>query len=244
MNEKTFQEKKQMLLIDTSTPLLFLASAQRNTTGHWHTKEFCLYHQSREQDIWLKQAVESFIKNYFPQTPPLIAVGKGPGSFTSLRIGFTFVSVLTLLWQIPKMTFSSYRLLKRVLSHELAQKQNSVFLVRANRYLFFGEHQNKIIAWSATEWQQHYSSFLFFDYEKKENIIAEFPCASFVPFARTSINTINEENKNVFVQQATFQENFFIDDLLSYPQQDNTFPFEPEYGMNIVFNKKKDVHAI
>lgn len=246
MNEITFQNQKKMLLIDSSGPLLFLSSACKDKEGLWQTEQFILSRPPREHDSWLKESVEQFLNIFFMHTPPLIALGKGPGSFTSLRAGFTFVSTLTLLWQIPKMTFSSYHLFKKIIANELSQNKNSVLLLRANRYVFFGEHQNEIKAWSAQEWHKHYSSFLFFDYENKAEIEAEFSQAVFVSFQRASLDDQikKEQNPNIFSLPTIYQENFHIDSLFDYPQDGNSFPFEPEYGIDIVFKKKKDAYAI
>lgn len=232
MNKQELTTKNEMLLIDTSTPLLFLSRALRQQDNRWQTTHFLLAKVPREKDTWLKEAVDDFYKKFFSVPPQVIAVGEGPGSFTSIRGGFTFTSILAMLWNIPSITFSSYGLLEKIILLQKKQnkkeKSDGVLLLRANRYMFFGREENTVKALPKEKWKSLKTAFLFFAYENQEEIKKEFDLVKFVPF----------DFKNTDIQN-TEQENFFVDDLFCYPEKEqDDFSFVPNYGIELTFKQK------
>lgn len=232
MNKQDLTTKNEMLLIDTSTPLLFLARALQQN-NRWQTTHFNLQKVNREKDTWLKEAVEHFQERCFPAPPQVIAVGEGPGSFTSIRGGFTFASILALLWNVPAINFSSYKLLEKIVATQKKQNDSQeILLLRANRYMFFGRDENTVKALPKEKWKAKNSPLLFFAYENQEEIKKEFEQVSFVSFS--SNNIMDKQN-----------ENFFVDDLFCYPSEENgEFSFTPNYGIELTFKQKKDTDEI
>lgn len=225
LSPQTLRQKNSMLLIDTATPLLFLGKAE-NHEGQWQLIDFVLSPKVGDGDDWLKIQLQDFYSIHFSKPPHVIGLGQGPGSFTSIRCGFAFVSVLASLWQIPCLNFSSYKLLQKLAQFFYPQAK---LFIRANRYLYFSYQQSskKVVALSAHEWQTENTTAAFFDYEDKEILSQEFG-DSFCLLA----STLNEKEVSVPLN--------FLTDVFVYPQkQEEAFPFEPDYGIDITFKQKE-----
>jgi tRNA A37 threonylcarbamoyladenosine modification protein TsaB len=103
-----------ILALDTSTPFTILAHCFY--TDKWQVKSIQIEKMDKENDNWLETLVNKFTKNFPLEKFDGFAAGCGPGSFTGLRIGFTYFKALAVLWD--KIFFSIFT----------ADLFNSVFL--------------------------------------------------------------------------------------------------------------------
>lgn len=63
-----------------------------------------------------------------------ISIGRGPGSFTGLRAGFTFARVMSSLREVPVLTFDSMEFRRRSYGFE----GDEVMVLQMNRNMYYG----------------------------------------------------------------------------------------------------------
>lgn len=136
----------RILAIDNSTQLLFLelltASGDAQT---WESKKRAwipIDEDIRSNDKWLQLQVDSFFEGdeknggaFGESSLEAFALGSGPGSFTGLRILFSYFKTLALLWEKPIVGFSSFQFWRRALRGSFPS-QDHILLFQFNRNLF------------------------------------------------------------------------------------------------------------
>ncbi len=136
---------ERLLFLDTSTSFSYLACFLRRGSL-WNKQTEILIslptreilgqaqnHLSLEGDRWLSDSIQFLLKQNNCKKFEYIALGKGPGFFTSLRVGHIALATLALLWGSELLHFSSLSFW-----HEFFKLKNEiVFTLRANRNLFY-----------------------------------------------------------------------------------------------------------
>lgn len=112
------------LIVDTSTSHTFLQFIKRGKTNHME-----LTKASLERDDWFAKLVDE----YFEEDLDSVAIGRGPGSFTGLRISFAYIKIRCLLQNIPLFTFSSGRFW-----HSFFElPENAWLCIRMNKNMYY-----------------------------------------------------------------------------------------------------------
>jgi len=162
----------KILAIETSSQFTYLAlcafkdSLNRTpdkdspTNGAWITEKFTRMQTDKKKDNWLELAIHDFCDTFALRDLDGYATGYGPGSFTGLRINFTYLKTLAILWGKFFLTFSTSRFY-----HSLYCKPDEALIVQLNSSLFYAcdpdlppeltETENSIL--SLDEWVNHYS---------------------------------------------------------------------------------------
>lgn len=124
----------KILAIDTSTEYVFLAAFEYQ--GQWLSHKNAFVKPLRDKDNWLEQLSMDFLSvsdetrskfHFFDG----FALGGGPGSFTGLRIGFTYFKTISLLSEKLFFTFSSAKLY-----HLLFCRPEELLFLPLNRELY------------------------------------------------------------------------------------------------------------
>jgi len=143
----------KILAVDTSTQYTFLAICVYQ--NRWSVEKIFCEKISREKDNWLELHIRNFCGNDEWNKIDGFASGRGPGSFTSLRINFTYLKTLAILQDKLFLTFSTSGFYR-----SLFCKSNEILLVQVNRNLYFAcdpelpEKPENIR--SLAEWTQYY----------------------------------------------------------------------------------------
>ncbi|MDH5721475.1 MAG: tRNA (adenosine(37)-N6)-threonylcarbamoyltransferase complex dimerization subunit type 1 TsaB [Spirochaetia bacterium] len=130
---------REILAFDTSSRW-FYVSLLREESKSLKVVDLTTDKIPRESDDWLHDIIQEKLALFINDKPDVLAVGQGPGSFTGLRIAYTYARVLGMLWEIPVISFSSIQLWKSAFNVQ----ENDVFIIPANKNLFyvlFPEHK-------------------------------------------------------------------------------------------------------
>jgi len=140
----------EVLILDTATPWLYLNQFTFNKENdknaiNQFVKSYSSRNQifekiDREKDDWLAEIFHNFTKD-LDRKADILFIGEGPGSFTSLRISFSFLKTLAMLRKTPIYTFSSIDFYEKNLIDFSSFSKNQEFylLIRANKNLFYGK---------------------------------------------------------------------------------------------------------
>jgi len=142
------------IIVDTSTPWLYLALAIKNK-NKWSLENYNLIKTPENNDAWLSDYFSEFLKIHNIKVPDLVFLGKGPGSFTGLRISFSYFRTYCMLMGLGLCLFSSIEFWHRSFSDPL----NDIFLVKNNRTTYYGHFLSinkklKFIAEKLNFWQK------------------------------------------------------------------------------------------
>jgi tRNA A37 threonylcarbamoyladenosine modification protein TsaB len=148
----------RILAVDASTQYTFLVLCTYD--DKWTTENLKVEKTDRENDNWLETLIQTFCRDSCGglqlQDLDGFAAGYGPGSFTGLRINFTYLKTLAILWDKIFLTFSTSRFY-----HSLFCQADEALLVQANRSLYFScdpDQSDKVDnIRSLPEWTNHYS---------------------------------------------------------------------------------------
>ncbi|RME92216.1 MAG: hypothetical protein D6767_03690 [Candidatus Hydrogenedentota bacterium] len=141
------------LVIDTSFSLAFVG-----TTENYLYKEI-----PRQNDAWLFQMMREAIssENYLNNITE-IYLGKGPGSFTGLRVSFTFAKTLACLKEIAIYTFPSLQSW-----HQAYELKEKTMLWQMNRSMIYGyvpHLTNPVIAFRSEEIETIFEKYRIREY--------------------------------------------------------------------------------
>ncbi|MDH4262767.1 MAG: hypothetical protein OEV78_06975 [Spirochaetia bacterium] len=144
----------RILTVDTSTQYTFLALCDFNQK--WNINKLLCVKTDRRKDNWLELLIHEFCDSFPLNNLDGFAAGYGPGSFTGLRINFTYLKTLAILWDKLFLTFSTSRFF-----HSLFCKIDEALLVQTNRTLYFScdpdQDDKADNIRSLAEWTNHYS---------------------------------------------------------------------------------------
>ncbi len=139
-----------LLVIDSSTKFVYAALWDFHE-NKWHKIIEKLLHLSTEmkiligkntlsdrvrvpKDKWLSYLIREILQETGLEKLEYIALGRGPGSFTSLRIGHAMIRTLAMLWGASVFPFSSLEFWHSVFD----LKKNEYLILRINRNLYYG----------------------------------------------------------------------------------------------------------
>ena len=141
------KQRSNILFVDTSTAFAYIAYLELKK-GHFFKPREILF-SSRDHkkifstlrcelgirgDAWLYGLLNKIAPERGLKEIDLIALGRGPGFFTALRIGHSMLRTLGMLHGIKFLSFSSMQFWHKVFSLEW----NDIFLFRLNRNLYYG----------------------------------------------------------------------------------------------------------
>lgn len=150
-------KEKFALFCDSSTPWLILFLLKENNES-WQEVDQRKIYIPQDRDDWLYIEVKNFVKNQ--NEIHVLALGEGPGSFTGLRVSFSFFRIWALLKDLPIVLVKSLSFWERI----LVEKSQTPLLIRANRNIFFGKKEPKSTLESKPlpTWHQELNSALVF----------------------------------------------------------------------------------
>ncbi len=125
-----------LIAADTSTPFLsltLLVAGSKQAT-QWQLAEQILVPIPTDRDDWFHTAVNNLLNRQHHNQLAALAIGRGPGAFTGLRISFSYFRTLAALQDIPLVPFSSLEYWRACFPIDDKQP----FLTRINRNLFYG----------------------------------------------------------------------------------------------------------
>jgi len=147
----------RILAVDASTQYTFLVLCVYDEK--WGVERLTSGKIDREHDNWLELLVREFcLETCGIELKDLdgFAAGYGPGSFTSLRINFTYLKTLAILLDKIFLTFSTSRFY-----HSMFCRAGEALLVQANRNLYFScdpDQPDKVDnIRPLSEWSRHYA---------------------------------------------------------------------------------------
>ena len=142
---------KTLLLLDTSTSFAYSACFRKEGASWSKGSEVLVRTRSREAlgeargrvqfhgDRWLSELIQYLLQEEKLDRFDYLALGKGPGFFTSLRIGHVTLATLALLWKSMTLHFSSLLFWREFFG--LHDKKN-IFILRANQNLYYLDHKD------------------------------------------------------------------------------------------------------
>lgn len=144
----------RILAVDSSTPFLYTAIYDKNGT-ELKLSEQKIEPISLKRDDWLSRAVAGFDFNRLDA----IALGCGPGSFTGLRVSFSYMRTRAMLEKLPVYLFSSLHLWYNGFSED----ENDLLLTRINRRMYYGfsPRQPGFLHGDTAFWQRHITGNLY-----------------------------------------------------------------------------------
>ncbi|MDH4200859.1 MAG: hypothetical protein OEV66_10835 [Spirochaetia bacterium] len=116
----------KILAVDTSSPDIFLAVCEYS--DRWESSKTSFSPVARDKDNWIELCILEFMGDSALNDFDGFAAGSGPGSFTSLRISFTYLKTLAILWEKIFLTFSS-----SLFYHKYFCEPDEILLIRQNR---------------------------------------------------------------------------------------------------------------
>ena len=238
-----FTSRKNIVLIDTSTPWLYLSEATwEDKSQRWISLRTLTKKVSKENDDWLSKYFSIFLPKGELDRIETFYLGHGPGSFTGLKISFAFFQTLSLLHQIPIATFSSIGLW-----HKLLVEEESPLLIRANRNMYFGYYPIQKV------------------FSKMKRYNKEIEILHFQTSARSLIEWQKLDSEKMYIWKETWRKNegkfILIDDKrfnfiliqeeeieskkidLPFPKEHKSFVKnwpQPKYGLDLPFLKKSN----
>lgn len=136
-------EKKNTIFVEAASSYLILIHFQENKFINCQ-----LIRPSRRQVNWLDYHWRNFLRQQNINQVNEIYLGQGPGSFTSLRISFSYIRTLSLVERIKTFTFSSIKFWR-----DFFYADAELFLQKANRNLYYGiTKTNEIFAKTVNDW--------------------------------------------------------------------------------------------
>ena len=115
-------------------------------------------------DDWLMNLIKYFREEETIKRVDYLALGRGPGLFTSLRIAHVTFRMLSLLWDASTIHFSSL-----LFWHNFfCLKRNDTLIIRANRNLYYIYTPNRDPSFSAMTWPQ------WLDFARENKLIRAF----------------------------------------------------------------------
>ena len=142
---------KTLLLLDTSTSFAYAACFQKKGASWSKGSEVLVRAGSGEAlgeargrvqfhgDRWLSELIKYLLEEERLDRFDYLALGKGPGFFTSLRIGHVTLATLALLWKSRTLHFSSLLFWREFFG---LHDENNIFILRANQNLYYLDHQD------------------------------------------------------------------------------------------------------
>ncbi|MES0491304.1 MAG: hypothetical protein ABUK01_15020 [Leptospirales bacterium] len=121
-----------IVLADTSTQYLCLTKAKIGRDGFSDASTTMTIPDKQITD-WFSNEFMNFIQPEGKSKIGALAIGKGPGSFTGLRISFSYLRTFAMFSKVPLISFSSGRLWQKSLC-----RKNELLLTRLNKDLYSG----------------------------------------------------------------------------------------------------------
>ena len=225
--------KKRELIFSTRDKSILQDSAdQQVSSGGLNTNMW--------GDDWLTNLIKYFREEETIKRVDYLALGRGPGLFTSLRIAHVVFRMLSLLWNASTIHFSSLLFWHKF----FCLKQNDTLIIRANRNLYYIYTPDRDPSFLAMIWPQ------WLEFAKKNKLTRAFIWneqdiqESKDDLGKTKHETHNEINIEIQELSLTTQieenkgkENQeFISDFINFADIENmTVPlkkFLPKYGQN------------
>ena len=141
------KQKSNILFVDTSTAFAYIAYLQLKEDRFFKYNDILFSLREKRKvfstlqdeikirgDAWLYGLLNKIIPERSFHEIDLIALGRGPGFFTSLRIGHSMLRTLGMLRGVEFLSFSSMEFWHNVFSLEW----KDIFLFRLNRNLYYG----------------------------------------------------------------------------------------------------------
>ena len=141
------KQKSNILFIDTSTSFAYIAYLEFNGDYFAQIREILFSLKEKKEvfstlqdelhvegDAWLYNILNELIQKENIDKINYIALGKGPGSFTSLRVSHSMMRTFSMLRKIKFLAFSSMEFWHRA----FALQCNDLFLFRLNQNLYYG----------------------------------------------------------------------------------------------------------
>ena len=121
---------KKVLIVDTSTTWAYLGYAETEKKEIVNFRQN-LFQPEKEKTDWLSASLTEFLAPLKLTDIDKIVIGKGPGSFTGLRISFSYFRTAAMLLDIPISTFAS-----GVLWHLAICSNKETLLTQLNKNLY------------------------------------------------------------------------------------------------------------
>ncbi|MCS6985390.1 MAG: hypothetical protein NZM25_09745 [Leptospiraceae bacterium] len=149
-------DKPTLLFADSST--VYFVLMLFSWEGRWELKEKVAFLIPEDRDDWFYKATVDLLNKYGTK-PDILAIGKGPGSFTGLKVGFAFMRTWALLSNTPLFPLSSLWFWY----HVFCAQEKEPLLVRTNRSLYLGQQQDRYLgAKPLAEWGKEFSKAFVF----------------------------------------------------------------------------------
>lgn len=122
-------------IIDTSTPWLIALALKADDQGRLSLLANKSSYINREKDNWMHSSYKTLTESTVEAAAfDHMILGRGPGSFTGLRVSFAYLKTIAMLNDIPVSTVNSMQLWHTL----LCEDRHSLLLVRTNRVLYYG----------------------------------------------------------------------------------------------------------
>lgn len=219
----------KVIAIDNSTDTLYMELFEAQGEKYRSLKQK-IFRPERGRDDWLVRALDDFYDiDNLQEEKDAFALGEGPGSFTGLRILFSYIKTLAQIKRIPVITFSSLKLWQSAVCREYPQEG---FLFQANRNLFHlipPENQSP-------DWETLLKAQTPSPWKHWINLFRENPATRarlWPPAVLPNLpGNITIENKSHFKPVCPLPKPEKITSTQENPL--------PRYGHNVIFKKKKN----
>ncbi|MDH5717773.1 MAG: hypothetical protein OEZ22_09055 [Spirochaetia bacterium] len=121
---------RNIIAFDTSTKWVYITRLKEDKEKKLILKHHEIKKIPKNTDTWFYELLEEKLKSFRPNA---IAIGEGPGSFTGLRISYTYARILGMKWDIPIIPFHSLELWQSAFNIS----KNDFFIIPANKNVFY-----------------------------------------------------------------------------------------------------------
>lgn len=260
---------KHLLLADTSTPFAYLSlfhleGSAKQALGFkkreliFSIRDKYILRESPDEtssksglkesswgDDWLMNLIKYLCTKEGIKKVDYLALGRGPGLFTSLRISHIVFRMLSLLWDKPTVHFPSMSFWHSF----FCLKQNDTLMIKANRNLYYIYTPDRAPSFAAMTWPQ------WLDFAEENKFTRAFLWASIwnekgIQGSKDDPNKINHKTHheiNIEIQELSLTTQIeankgktnqeFISGFINFADIENMIvpleKFLPEYGHQV-----------